>query len=272
MFIPVHRHHPGHDRGRLGGRGGGGQGERLDDLRVQQLAALPDARPAAQRHARPRARRSAGLVHGRHGRQRLAPSTRCSPTTCGRPTSSRTSRTTTTCAWAGWPPSARTVLAIGTAFIASQYTNLMDYIQTLFGFFNAPLFATFILGLLWERMTPAAGWTGHGGRPDRGRRRRGSCRPTSSARPAWACCPSPVRAPASWRPARPSRPASSSAPWSPSSASPKPESELRGLVWKLTPKEDIATVDEPGARWYQKPVPLAGVSLAMVIVLNLLFW
>ena len=52
----------------------------------------------------------------------------------------------------------------------------------------------------------------------------------------------------------------------------KSESELRGLVWKLTPKEDISHTDEPGARWYQKPVPLAGVGLATVIVLNLLFW
>ena len=36
----------------------------------------------------------------------------------------------------------------------------MDYLQTLFGFFNAPLFATFILGMFWKRMTPTAGWTG----------------------------------------------------------------------------------------------------------------
>ena len=36
----------------------------------------------------------------------------------------------------------------------------MDYLQTLFGFFNAPLFATFILGMFWKRMTPTAGWVG----------------------------------------------------------------------------------------------------------------
>src|SRR3712207_5666795 len=53
-----------------------------------------------------------------------------------------------------------TVIAIGTALIASQYTNLMNYLQTLFGFFNAPLFATFILGMFWKRMTAAAGWMG----------------------------------------------------------------------------------------------------------------
>jgi solute:Na+ symporter, SSS family len=52
------------------------------------------------------------------------------------------------------------VLAIGTAAIAGQYENLMDYIQALFSFFNAPLFAIFILGLFWKRMTGTAGWTG----------------------------------------------------------------------------------------------------------------
>src|SRR3954466_5918050 len=39
------------------------------------------------------------------------------------------------------------LVAIGTAFIASGYTNIMDYIQLLFSFFNAPLFATFIIAL-----------------------------------------------------------------------------------------------------------------------------
>ena len=53
-----------------------------------------------------------------------------------------------------------TVAAIGTAVFASNYSNLMDYLQTLFGFFNAPLFATFILGMFWKRMTAHAGWAG----------------------------------------------------------------------------------------------------------------
>ena len=53
-----------------------------------------------------------------------------------------------------------TVVAIFTAGIASNFSNIMDYLQTLFGFFNAPLFATFILGMFWKRMTPTAGWVG----------------------------------------------------------------------------------------------------------------
>src|SRR4051812_22189384 len=53
-----------------------------------------------------------------------------------------------------------TVLAIGTSYFASQLPNIMTYLQTLFGFFNAPLFATFILGMFWKRMTATAAWTG----------------------------------------------------------------------------------------------------------------
>src|SRR5215207_5181325 len=52
------------------------------------------------------------------------------------------------------------VVGIGTALIASGYDNIMDYIQTLFSFFNAPLFATFIIGMYWKRMTPWAGFWG----------------------------------------------------------------------------------------------------------------
>ncbi len=53
------------------------------------------------------------------------------------------------------------VIGIFTAYLASQFGNIMTYIQTLFSFFNAPLFGVFILGLLWKRMTPAAGLWGY---------------------------------------------------------------------------------------------------------------
>jgi SSS family solute:Na+ symporter len=52
------------------------------------------------------------------------------------------------------------VVAIGTALIASGYSNLMNYLQALFSIFNAPLFATFIIGMFWKRSTPAAGFWG----------------------------------------------------------------------------------------------------------------
>ncbi|MEV0615770.1 sodium:solute symporter family protein [Nonomuraea sp. NPDC050404] len=51
-------------------------------------------------------------------------------------------------------------MGVGTAFIAAGYSNIMNYLQALFSFFNAPLFATFIIGLFWRRMTPWAGFWG----------------------------------------------------------------------------------------------------------------
>ncbi len=51
-------------------------------------------------------------------------------------------------------------ISIFTALIASTYSNLMNYLQALFSIFNAPLFATFIIGMFWKRMTPAAGLWG----------------------------------------------------------------------------------------------------------------
>ena len=44
----------------------------------------------------------------------------------------------------------------GTAFLATQFNNIMDFLQLVFGFVNAPLFATFLLGMFWKRTT------GHG--------------------------------------------------------------------------------------------------------------
>ena len=50
------------------------------------------------------------------------------------------------------------VIAIFTAYLAGSFSNLMDYIQALASFFNAPLFAIFIFGLFWKKMTGTAGW------------------------------------------------------------------------------------------------------------------
>jgi SSS family solute:Na+ symporter len=55
-----------------------------------------------------------------------------------------------------WTTAIGVVIGVGTAFIASQAGNIMTYLQTLFSFFNAPLFAVFMLGLIWKRMTTSA--------------------------------------------------------------------------------------------------------------------
>ncbi|MDP4014052.1 MAG: sodium:solute symporter family protein [Candidatus Nanopelagicales bacterium] len=51
-------------------------------------------------------------------------------------------------------------VGIGTALIASEYNNINEYLQTLFSFFQAPVFVTFILGMFWKRTSPWGGFWG----------------------------------------------------------------------------------------------------------------
>lgn len=51
-------------------------------------------------------------------------------------------------------------IAIGAAFIAAEFNNIQDYIQLLQSIFSAPLFATFVLGMFWKRMSGPAGLWG----------------------------------------------------------------------------------------------------------------
>ncbi len=48
------------------------------------------------------------------------------------------------------------LISVATAYLATQFNNIMDLLQLVFGFINAPLFATFLLGMFWKRTT------GHG--------------------------------------------------------------------------------------------------------------
>jgi SSS family solute:Na+ symporter len=47
-------------------------------------------------------------------------------------------------------------LSIVAAYAATHFNNIMDFLQLVFAFVNAPLFATFLLGMFWKRTT------GHG--------------------------------------------------------------------------------------------------------------
>ena len=53
-----------------------------------------------------------------------------------------------------------TLASIGAAYLALQFNNIMDMLQLVFGFVNAPLFATFILGMFWKRTTGHAAFWG----------------------------------------------------------------------------------------------------------------
>lgn len=50
--------------------------------------------------------------------------------------------------------------SVGTAFIASSFSNIMSYLQTLFSFFNVPMFVVFIIGMFWKRTSEKAGFWG----------------------------------------------------------------------------------------------------------------
>jgi SSS family solute:Na+ symporter len=163
-----------------------------------------------------------------------------------------------------------TVIAIFTALIASNYNNLMNYLQTLFGFFNAPLFATFILGMFWKRMTPTAGWMGLVSgtlaaivvavlSQDSlgtlsvgvlGLSGQGASFVAAGAAFVVDILVSVVVSQVT---------------------APRRASELAGLVYSETPKEIRTDPDAHLLPWYQSPPKLAGLSLALVIILNVIF-
>ncbi|MEI6621615.1 MAG: sodium:solute symporter family protein [Actinomycetes bacterium] len=158
---------------------------------------------------------------------------------------------------------AATIIAIGTAFVASSYNNLMDYLQTLFGFFNAPLFATFILGMFWKRMTATAGWVG-------------LVSGTLAAVGFWSLSKIGIV----------TLPGQGTAFVSAIAAfvvdivvsvvvslvtRPKPDSELVGLVYSVTPKDQLRDPLAKTLPWYRRPIPLASISLVLVVILNLMF-
>ena len=52
------------------------------------------------------------------------------------------------------------LLSIGTAYAAINFNNIMDTLQLVFSFVNAPLFATFLLGMFWKRATGHGAFSG----------------------------------------------------------------------------------------------------------------
>ncbi|TDT33550.1 LOW QUALITY PROTEIN: SSS family solute:Na+ symporter [Naumannella halotolerans] len=162
-----------------------------------------------------------------------------------------------------WATVAACVIAIFTALIASNFSNLMDYLQTLFGFFNAPLFATFILGMFWRRMTPTAGWVG-------------LVLGTSSAVFVFILSETGVI----------DLPGQGTAFVAAGAAfvvdivvsvivslvtRPKPVHELKGLVYSETPKADLVDPEEKSLPIWRRPVPMALLGLVLVIALNIIF-
>ncbi len=158
-------------------------------------------------------------------------------------------------------------LSIATAYLARLYNNIMDLLQLVFGFVNAPLFATFLLGMFWKRTTGHGAFTGllagtgaatltHGLTIAEGK---GGWITTLYVFPstmaqnfwiaifAWSTC-FVVTVVVSLL------------------TRPRPDVELRDLVYGLTEKP------HEEAAWYQRPGPLAVVVGVILVVLNVLFW
>ena len=51
-------------------------------------------------------------------------------------------------------------ISIAAAYVATRFNNIMDVLQLVFGFVNAPLFATFLLGMFWKRATGHGAFSG----------------------------------------------------------------------------------------------------------------
>ncbi|HUB31642.1 MAG TPA: sodium:solute symporter family protein [Bryobacteraceae bacterium] len=159
------------------------------------------------------------------------------------------------------------LLSIATAYLATRYNNIMDLLQLVFGFVNAPLFATFLLGMFWKRTTGHAAFTGlvsgtlaaaltHGLTMAEGK---GGwianihTFPSVMAQNFWiAIC--------AWTTCFVLTIAVSVV------TRPRPEKELEGLVYGLTPlKHDI------GVSWFLRPAPIAVAVIIGLALLNIWF-
>jgi solute:Na+ symporter, SSS family len=164
------------------------------------------------------------------------------------------------------------LLSMATAYAAVGFNNIMDTLQLVFSFVNAPLFATFLLGMFWKRTTGHAAFTGLVSGTVAAIVHHGLTLP-ADAHPGihggWIAVvhgyPSEM-AQNFW-----------TAIWAFSvnfvitvlislMTKPRPEKELVGLVYSLTPKPV-----EHHMAWYARPKVIAVGLIAMLITLNLIF-
>ncbi|MCS7314048.1 MAG: sodium:solute symporter family protein [Bryobacterales bacterium] len=161
-----------------------------------------------------------------------------------------------------------TGLSIATAYLAQLYNNIMDLLQLVFGFVNAPLFATFLLGMFWRRATGHGAFAGllagtaaaaltHGLTLAEGK---GAWLghlhefPSTMAQNFWIAI-------VAWTACFLMTIAVSLL------TKPRPESELVNLVYGIT----RLPPPEPGTRWFERPVVLAVAVGAACLLLNIWF-
>lgn len=155
------------------------------------------------------------------------------------------------------------IIAIFTALIAAKYNNILDLLQQLFSMFNAPLFATFIIGMLWKRATPHAGWSGLVA---------GTMAALGVNCLVWFDILSFPGQGQAYLAAISAFVVDLVVTIAVSLATkPKPDAELVGFVWSLTPKERRVDPTTASLPVWRRPVPIAIASAVCVVVLNTIF-
>jgi SSS family solute:Na+ symporter len=164
-------------------------------------------------------------------------------------------------------------ISILTAYVATRFNNIMDMLQLVFAFVNAPLFATFLLGMFWKRATGHGAFLGLLSGTLAAALHHGLTLPVgavSGVKGGWL----------GMTHAYPSEMAQNfwTAIWAWTVCflvtvlasfvtKPREDSELVGLVYSLTerPKKEAVA-------WYQRPGPLAALVLGVTLLLNIVFW
>jgi SSS family solute:Na+ symporter len=165
-------------------------------------------------------------------------------------------------------------LSILTAYVTTEFNNIMDLLQLVFAFVNAPLFATFLLGMFWKRTTGHGAFTGLLAGTLAAAIHHGLTLPIDAA----------VGIKGGWLGVvlhqYPSQMAQNFGTaifaWTTCFVvtilvsvftRPRPNDELRGLVYSLTER-----IKEHHLPWYKRPATLAIAMLAALVVLNIIFF
>ncbi len=173
-----------------------------------------------------------------------------------------------------WTTVVGVLASIMTAYVARSFNNVMDFLQLIFAFVNAPLFAAFLLGMFWKRTTGHAAFWGLIGGTISAALHHGFTLPAGGSIGVKGgffgllhTYPSEM-AQNFW-----------TAIYAFSTAliltliitlltkKLKTDDELKGLVYSLTPK-----IKDDSKYWYQKPEFLAIIVGAIAIVLSIIFW
>lgn len=178
-----------------------------------------------------------------------------------------------------WMGRAATVVGISVsvaaAYFAAHFNNIMDLLQLVFAFVNAPLFATFLLGMFWRRATGHGAFVGLVGGILAAALHHGLTQPHNAvtlAKGGWLGhvlhrYPSEM-AQNFW---------TAIFAWTACfvitivvsllTRQQKSDEELRGLVSSLTPR-----IEEKDVAWYKRPAALGAFVLLMALILNIIFW